>query len=103
MQVVVDDLLTNCDLSGKGKLILLLHGWGDNLQGLRHIQSTLSKKYQVLSVDMPGFGGTEAPKTFWNLDNYGYFIANVLAKLELDQPYAVIGHSNGGAVAIRAI
>ncbi len=103
MQVVVDDLLTNCDLSGKGKLILLLHGWGDNLQGLKHLQAALSKKYRVLSIDLPGFGSTEAPKTVWSLDNYGYFIANVLTKLELDQPYAVIGHSNGGAVAIRSI
>jgi pimeloyl-ACP methyl ester carboxylesterase len=103
MQVVVDDLITNCELTGKGKLVVLLHGWGDNLHGLRALQSDLTKHYQVLAVDLPGFGSTEAPKTVWDLDNYGHFVADLLKKLELSQPYGVIGHSNGGAVAIRAI
>jgi pimeloyl-ACP methyl ester carboxylesterase len=103
MQVVVDDLITNCELSGKGKLVLLLHGWGDSLHGLHALQSALAKHYQVLAVDLPGFGSTEAPKTVWNLDDYAGFIAALLKKLELPQPYGVIGHSNGGAVAIRAI
>jgi pimeloyl-ACP methyl ester carboxylesterase len=103
MQVVVDDLLTNCDLSGKGSLTLLLHGWGDNLKGLRLLHSELAKDHQVLSIDLPGFGNTDAPKTVWSLDNYAYFVANVIKKLELSEPEIVIGHSNGGALAIRAI
>jgi pimeloyl-ACP methyl ester carboxylesterase len=103
MQVVVDDLITNCELAGKGKLVLLLHGWGDSLHGLRPLQAALAKHYHVLAVDLPGFGSTEAPKTVWDLDNYSHFVADLLKKLDLSQPYAVIGHSNGGAVAIRAI
>jgi pimeloyl-ACP methyl ester carboxylesterase len=103
MQVVVDDLITNCELSGKGKLVLLLHGWGDSLHGLHSLQAVLAKHYQVLAVDLPGFGSTEAPKTVWDLDDYAQFIADLLKKLELSEPYGLIGHSNGGAVAIRAI
>jgi pimeloyl-ACP methyl ester carboxylesterase len=103
MQVVVDDLIANCELTGKGKLILMLHGWGDSLHGLRPLQAILARHYQVLAMDLPGFGSTEAPKTVWNLDNYATFVADLLKKLELPEPYAVIGHSNGGAVAIRAI
>lgn len=103
MQVIVDDLITNCELTGKGKLVLLLHGWGDNLHGLRHLQAALAKHYQVLTVDLPGFGSSEAPKTVWDLDNYAHFTADLLKKLELPETYAVIGHSNGGAITIRAI
>jgi pimeloyl-ACP methyl ester carboxylesterase len=103
MQVIVDDLITNCELTGKGKLILLLHGWGDNLHGLHELQINLAKTHHVLSLDLPGFGSSEAPKTVWNLDNYGNFVADLLKKLDLKQPYAVIGHSNGGAIAVRAI
>ncbi len=103
MQVVVDNLITNCELSGKGKLVLLLHGWGDSLRGLAPLQSELSKHYRVLSVDLPGFGNTEAPPAVWGLDEYGRFLAALLRKLELDELYALIGHSNGGAIAIRAI
>ena len=103
MNIVVDTLLTHCQLTGKGKLVVLLHGWGDNAQGLAALQADLTKHYQVLAVDLPGFGSTQAPKQVWDLDGYAQFLTAVLSKLELDQPYALIGHSNGGALAIRAI
>lgn len=105
MNIVVDDLMTNYQLAGpkKGKLVLLLHGWGDSAKGLQQVAKDLSAKYQVLSLDLPGFGATQAPKTVWNLDDYGLFVADALKKLQLKQPYAIIGHSNGGALSIRAL
>jgi pimeloyl-ACP methyl ester carboxylesterase len=103
MQIVVDDLLTNYQLSGSGKLVLLLHGWADSSKGLANLQTQLSKHYQVLAVDLPGFGASQIPKDSWNLDNYARFLGALLQKLALPQPYAVVGHSNGGAIAIRAL
>lgn len=103
MNVVVDGLLTHYELNGKGKLVLLLHGWGDGIKSWAGLRAALSRGYQVLAVDLPGFGASQAPKEPWNLDNYAHFIKALLGKLELDQPYAAIGHSNGGAVVIRAI
>ncbi len=103
MQVIVDDLLTHYDLHGKGKLVVLLHGWGDSAKGLAGLQKELTVQYRVLSVDLPGFGSTQMPKTAWDLDDYARFVEHLLRKLEFQQPYAVIGHSNGGALAIRAV
>jgi pimeloyl-ACP methyl ester carboxylesterase len=103
VNIVVDNLLTNYKLSGKGKLVLLLHGWGDSAKGLAGLQKELSDGYQVLSLDLPGFGATQMPEGVWDLDDYSRFIASALDKLELSQPYVVIGHSNGGALAIRAV
>lgn len=95
--------MTNYQLTGQGKLIFLLHGWGDSSKGLADLSQALAKNYRVLSVDLPGFGGTQNPKEVWGLDNYSEFIASCFTKLDLKQPYAVIGHSNGGAVAVRAL
>jgi len=103
VNVVVDGLLTRYELAGKGKLVLLLHGWGADLQSLGELRRGLSKRYRVLALDLPGFGGTQAPPGVWDLDNYAGFVKAALAKLDLKQPYAVIGHSNGGALAVRAI
>lgn len=102
MNVVVNNLLTSYSLSGKGKLVLLLHGWGDSAKGLASLQKYLDKDYQVLALDLPGFGATQASKAVWDLDDYARFLQSLLTKLELPQPYAVAGHSNGGALAIRA-
>lgn len=103
MQAVVDNLLTNYQLQGKGKLVLFLHGWADNSQGSLALQKELAQSYTVLAPDLPGFGKTQAPSEGWNLDNYAQFVAALLQKLQLEQPYAIIGHSNGGAVAVRGI
>ncbi len=103
MQIVVDKLLANYELSGKGRLVLLLHGWGDSSVGLRDLQSKLAKSYRVLVIDLPGFGSSQAPKAVWDLDDYAHFLRALLDKLGLKQPYALIGHSNGGALAIRAV
>jgi pimeloyl-ACP methyl ester carboxylesterase len=102
VNVLVNDLLTSYELSGRGKLVLMLHGWADSYAGLSGLGKSL-EGYKVLAVDLPGFGGTQAPKTAWNLDDYARFTTALLDKLKLGQPYAVIGHSNGGALAIRAV
>jgi pimeloyl-ACP methyl ester carboxylesterase len=103
MQVIVDSLLTHYETHGKGKVILLLHGWGDSAAGLRPLQMALAKKYKVIAVDLPGFGGTQAPEEAWGLDNYAYFVDHFLAKIDAKKLHAILGHSNGGAVAVRAM
>jgi pimeloyl-ACP methyl ester carboxylesterase len=103
MQVIADNLLTHYELTGKGKTVLLLHGWGDSLATYASLQTTLAKKYQVLAIDLPGFGSSQAPPKAWNLDNYSQFLASCLTKLDIKNVYAIIGHSNGAALAIRAI
>jgi pimeloyl-ACP methyl ester carboxylesterase len=103
MQVVVDDLLTAYEQSGHGKVVLLLHGWGDKSAGLKGLQHALAADHKVIAPDLPGFGGTQSPTTVWGLDDYAQFIADFLKKLEIKDLYAVIGHSNGGAIAVRAL
>lgn len=103
MQVIVDSLLTRYDVHGKGKVVLLLHGWGDSAAGLKQLQLALAKKHKVIALDLPGFGGTQAPDGAWGLDDYAYFVDHFLAKIEAKQLKAIVGHSNGGAVAVRGM
>lgn len=104
MQVVVDSLLTHYEKSGHGKkTILLLHGWGDSLATFKQLQTTLAKSYGVISLDLPGFGASQAPKAVWNLNDYATFLSNFLQKIDNSLVYAVVAHSNGGALAIVGI
>lgn len=102
MQVVVDDLLTNYTLAGKGREVVLLHGWGDSAKGMEPLTKELAKSFKVTAIDLPGFGGTQAPQAAWGLSDYAHFVQHALAKLNV-KPYAIVGHSNGGAMAIRAL
>lgn len=103
MQVVVQDLLTSYESIGQGKTLLLLHGWGDSMRSFDTLVPELIRDYQVVRLDLPGFGQSEAPASIWDLDTYGAFVGNFLAKLQIENVYAVIGHSNGGALAIRSV
>lgn len=103
MQVVVDSLLTHYEISGKGRLIVLLHGWGDSAAGMKSLQQALSERFTVVAVDLPGFGTTEPPKGVWGLTEYAAFVEHFLEKINTGRPYLLVGHSNGGAIAIRAL
>lgn len=104
MQAIVQDLLVNYNEQGEGKTVLLLHGWGDSLETFRFLTPELGKYYRLVSLDLPGFGKSQAPQEVWNLDNYAKFVADFVAKiLPQDTVLAMIGHSNGGAVIIRGL
>ena len=102
MQVVVNSLLTQYERVGKGKPVVVLHGWGDSSKGWQAFQQGLSDKFDVIVLDLPGFGGTQTPNETWGLDEYAAFARDFLKKLKV-KPYAIIGHSNGGAIAVRGI
>lgn len=102
MQVVVDGLLTNYSKNGQGKTVICLHGWGTSSDTFAGLQKNLPD-YTLLAPDLPGFGGSEPPQKTWGLENYAKFVSAWLKKINQGEIYAVIGHSNGGAVAIKAI
>ena len=103
MQVVVDGLLTSYESLGSGEAVLLLHGWGDTSATFRTLQKSLSKRAQVIALDLPGFGGTEPPQKVWSLDEYTQFVAHFLGKIEAGKLKLLVGHSNGGAIAIHGL
>jgi len=103
MQVVVDDLLTNYVRRGKGRVVVILHGWGDNSLSWLGLIKDLATNFDVVVPDLPGFGGSQSPATDWGLTDYGSFVGAFLQKIKVREVYCVIGHSNGGAIAIRGL
>jgi pimeloyl-ACP methyl ester carboxylesterase len=103
MQVVVDSLLTHYVRKGSGKALLVLHGWGDSSKGLAGLVDELAKTYDVIALDLPGFGGTQLPPAAWGLTDYAQFAQHFLQKIDAPELYALLGHSNGGAMAIRGL
>jgi pimeloyl-ACP methyl ester carboxylesterase len=103
MQVVVNNLLVNYTKVGKGPVVLGLHGWGDSLTTFNQLAKDLQSNYQFIALDLPGFGTSQIPAEAWGVGEYANFVGRWLKKLGIGKAKAIIGHSNGGAIAIYGI
>lgn len=86
---------------GKGKTILLLHGWGATKESLSPFFDALKNDYSVISIDMPGCGKTDEPPFPWSVSDYSDFLNKFITEKKIE-PFACLGHSNGGRVLIKA-
>ena len=100
MKIKVKDLDINYIQYGKGKDIILLHGWGQNIEMMRPIGDNFCDRFRITILDLPGFGQSEEPKERWNIEKYSNMLEEFVEKLGIKKPI-VIGHSFGGRVAIR--
>ena len=100
MKINVKDLDINYIQYGEGKDILLLHGWGQNIEMMKPIGDNFSNKFRITIIDFPGFGQSEEPKSPWTIEKYSNMLEEFVEKLKIKKPI-VIGHSFGGRVAIR--
>lgn len=103
MQVLVDDLEISYSRSGKGRVLLLLHGWGASKENLKQLADVLSHNFEVISLDFPGFGASQIPQAAWDVGAYAQFVRRFLQVIAVQQVYGVIGHSFGGRVIIKAV
>lgn len=104
MQIIVGGKIVGYDSNGDSKrTILLLHGWGADRKSLQLFARKFSNNFKVISVDAPGFGESQRPDVAWGLDDYHSWLLEFLAKLKISSLYACIGHSNGGAMAIKLV
>jgi pimeloyl-ACP methyl ester carboxylesterase len=101
MKVLVDGQLIEYKDEGRGKVILLLHGWGANLSSFNELAKHLSKQFRVIRFDFPGFGSSPQPQTDWKVADYSHLTSELLKKLKVPAVYAVAGHSFGGRVIIK--
>ena len=100
MKIKVKDININYIQYGEGKDIVLLHGWGQNIEMMKPLGDPLSNKYKITIIDFPGFGESEEPKTAWTIDDYSEMLGEIIKKLNIKKPI-LMGHSFGGRVAIR--
>ena len=79
--------------------IVLLHGWGQNIEMMEPIGNRFKNKFNVLILDFPGFGESEEPKEVWGVYDYVDCLRKLIESLELSK-IILVGHSFGGRVAL---
>ena len=85
---------------GKGKSIVLLHGFLENQSMWNDISEELSKKNRIITIDLLGHGKTESVGYVHSMAEMACAVYTVLKKIGIRKPH-FIGHSMGGYVALE--
>ncbi len=92
--------LNTVQLGNSDRPIVMLHGWGQNLQSLQPMGELLAYKDKVHIIDLPGFGKSPPPPEDWDTTQYADRICQYLDDNGIAQA-DMLGHSFGGRVSIR--
>ncbi len=83
------------EIYGEGEIIVLLHGWAMHTGVWRDFAQQLAENYQVICLDLPSHGHSDA------LPNFELaLISEQLIKEFPQEPCIVLGWSLGGTVAL---
>ncbi|MCI9434320.1 MAG: alpha/beta hydrolase [Bacilli bacterium] len=85
--------------NNQNKTIVLLHGWGQNIDMMRPIGDNLQDAFDIVIIDLPGYGLSDEPDYVWTIYDYADAMAELLNSLKIKNPI-MIGHSFGGKIAL---
>ncbi|MBQ3021019.1 MAG: alpha/beta hydrolase [Bacilli bacterium] len=85
--------------NNKNVTLLLLHGWGQNIEMMKPISDNYENFFNILILDLPGFGKSDEPDTVWSVYDYVDLIHELIKSLNLKK-VIIIGHSFGGRLGL---
>lgn len=95
----IDGMTVHYRVSGKGEPIVLLHDANSSLHSWQGWTQELSARYQVISVDLPGFGLTGPhPRGSYSAFMYAGFFEQFVQQLGLEK-FHLAGNGLGAQIA----
>ncbi|MGV2873457.1 alpha/beta fold hydrolase [Colwellia sp. E150_009] len=80
--------------------ITLIHGVGGSAEDFKEIVSSLAKNYDLLLLDLPGFGLSQSQENIFSPQKYATLLIDLLPTLVNSTNY-IVGHSMGGNVSVQ--
>ena len=99
MDICINNMNIHYHVSGQGKNVILLHGWGGSIKSFEPVHKNLEKDFTVYSLDLPGFGKSQEPAEPWGAEEYADTVEKFIKELAIDKPI-LVGHSHGGKTSI---
>ena len=85
---------------GSGDSVILLHGFCETHEIWNELANSLSKKYCVVTPDLPGFGKSLLPEYPFSIFDIAQLMLHWIESTQLKRP-VIIGHSLGGYVSLE--
>jgi pimeloyl-ACP methyl ester carboxylesterase len=98
--VHVDDIEMHYEARGRGKPLVLLHGFGGCSQNWHPFTAQLSERYRLILVDMRGHGYSTNPQNKFTHRQAASDVLHLLDKLGIGQ-FSAMGISSGGMTLLH--
>ncbi len=96
--ITVDGVQIRYSQVGEGQHVVLLHGFGGDLDNWLFNLEPLAEHAEVLAIDLPGHGESSLSIPDPSADGLAGFVWSVLDALDIEEA-ALVGHSMGAGVA----
>ncbi len=97
--ITIDNNLVHYEVLGRGRPVVLLHGWLGSWRYWIPTMQQLSVKYRIYALDLWGFGDTDKEPTRYSFAAQVKLLTDFMDKLGIAKA-AIVGHSLGAAVGI---
>jgi pimeloyl-ACP methyl ester carboxylesterase len=98
--LVTDQGIIHYEAKGRGRPVILLHGWMETWAVWRQTIEELSKEFRTYALDFWGFGDSDSVKgNTFTVDHYVEMVNQFIDKLGIIKA-PLIGHSMGGTVSL---
>lgn len=87
------------ETTGKGKVLVLLHGFLESSEIWKSLAEKLSPGHKVVCIDLPGHGRSDCFGYVHSMELMADAVNKVMQDLNLRR-YIMVGHSMGGYVAL---
>lgn len=98
------DTKAYCAVSGAGETVVMLHAGASSGAQWRKVGGDLEDRYRLLAPDLFGFGKTDPWRGTTELSHdHNAALVHAIVEAEGAGPVHLVGHSYGGATAIRFV
>jgi 4,5:9,10-diseco-3-hydroxy-5,9,17-trioxoandrosta-1(10),2-diene-4-oate hydrolase len=99
-EVTIGTIKTTYLLCGNGEPVIFLHGAGAGAVTWYPSIHTISKNFQVLALDIVGYGESDKPDAPYNRAYFSKWLKDFLKELKISNAH-IVGLSQGGAIALQ--
>ncbi len=99
MRITIKGIDIHYTVSGEGRDLVLLHGWGGSIASFAPVHQHYQQYFRTYSLDWPGFGKSNEPDEPWGVEDYAEMFCEWMRALKIQNPI-VMAHSFGGRVVI---
>jgi pimeloyl-ACP methyl ester carboxylesterase len=97
--LVTEQGIVHYEVHGRGRPVLLLHGWLNSWAIWRSTVELLGKEFRLYALDFLGFGESGTRTENYSVNNFVFMVNEFMDRMAIRKA-PLVGHSMGGTVAL---